>query len=51
MGIRSCLKNIGVCVMWSKMGVATQDSKIGCMSRRKESNKLIFGVLIQIQES
>ena len=38
---------------WSRMGVATlfQDSKIGCMSRRNEWNKLIFGVLIQIQES
>ena len=28
-----------------------QDSKIGCMSRRNEQNKLVFSVLTQIQES
>ena len=38
---------------WSKMGVATlgsQDSKLDCMSLRNYQNKLIYGVLIQIQE-
>ena len=38
----------------SKMSVATlgsQDSKTGCISVRNERKKLIYGVLIQIQES
>ena len=34
--------------MWT---LCSQDSKIGSMSRRNEWNKLIFSVLIQIQES
>ena len=29
----------------------SQDFKIGCVSRRNEWNKLIFDVLMQIQES
>ena len=29
----------------------SQVFKVGCMSRRNEWDKLIFGVLIQIQES
>ena len=38
---------------WSKWvwPICSQDSKIGYMSRRNEWNKLIFAVLIQIQES
>ena len=31
--------------------LCSQDSKIGCMSRKNERNKLVFGVLIQIHES
>ena len=29
----------------------SQDTKIGCISRRNQRNKLICGVLIKIQES
>ena len=36
--------------VWSKMGVWSQDTKIGCISRRNKWSKLIFGVLIKIQE-
>ena len=31
--------------------LSSQDSKIGCISRRNEWNKLIVSVLIQIHES
>ena len=34
-----------VWLRWSK------DTKIGCISRRNQWNKLIFGMLLKIQES
>ena len=52
MEIKSWLKNIGVGMVkkwvWP---LCSQDSKIGCISRRSEWNEFIFGVLIQMQES
>ena len=48
---RSWLKNSGRHGQKWVWPLCSQDSKIGCMSRKNEWNKLIFGVLIQIHES
>ena len=40
----------GRCQKWV-WPLCSQDSKIGSMSKKNEINKLIFGVLIQIDES
>ena len=42
---RSWLKNIEVVLVKNRCGHCSQDSKIGCMLRTNEWNKLIFGVI------